>query len=103
MCVPDGALQRGLAHQRRYRARPDHSRFGKKVRDIVYPEAELRFDTSKPDGTPRKVLDVTRLRELGWTAKIELGAGIESTYRWFLENQNVASDSSREKAEASAS
>ncbi len=75
----------------------------KKVRDIVYPEAELDFDTSKPDGTPRKVLDVTRLRELGWTAKIELGAGIQSTYRWFLENQNVTSDSSREKADSQAS
>src|SRR4051812_23351469 len=37
-----------------------------KVRSIVYPEAELRFDTSKPDGTPRKMLDVTRLRTTGW-------------------------------------
>jgi GDP-L-fucose synthase len=36
-----------------------------KVRDVVYPQAELTFDTTKPDGTPRKVLDVTRLRELG--------------------------------------
>ena len=64
-----------------------------KVRDIVYPEAALHFDTSKPDGTPRKVLDVTKLRELGWTSKIELGAGIQSTYQWFLENQMVSAAS----------
>ncbi len=58
-----------------------------KVRDIVYPEAELRFDTSKPDGTPRKLLDVSRLNALGWSATIELDAGIKSTYDWFLEHE----------------
>ena len=47
---------------------------------------ELVFDTSKPDGTPRKLLDVTRLQELGWSAKIELEDGIRSTYEWFLAN-----------------
>lgn len=57
------------------------------VRDIVYPEAELHFDASKPDGTPRKVLDITRLRELGWNAQVELGAGIQATYKWFLDQQ----------------
>ncbi|MCE9623085.1 MAG: GDP-L-fucose synthase [Actinomycetia bacterium] len=62
------------------------------VRDIVYPAAELHFDTSKPDGTPRKVLDVTRLRDLGWTSKIELGDGIRSTYQWFLENELETAD-----------
>jgi len=56
------------------------------VRDIVYPEAELVFDTSRPDGTPRKVLDVGRLERLGWKSTINLRDGIESTYRWFLEN-----------------
>ncbi len=54
------------------------------VRDVVYPEAELTFDTSKPDGTPRKVLDVAKLNELGWSATTGLRAGIESTYDWFL-------------------
>ena len=57
------------------------------IRDIVCPDAKLRFDTSKPDGTPRKVLDVTKLRELGWEAKIDLETGIRSTYQWFLEQQ----------------
>ena len=55
------------------------------VRDIVHPEATLVYDTSKPDGMPRKVLDVTRLHELGWKHKIPLADGIESTYRWFLD------------------
>ena len=40
------------------------------VRDIVHPDAELVFDTSKPDGTPRKLLDVSRLHDLGWTHRI---------------------------------
>jgi GDP-L-fucose synthase len=60
------------------------------VRAVVYPEAELLFDTSKPDGPPRKLLDVTRLHRLGWRHKIALGPGIETTYRWFLEHQDTA-------------
>ena len=59
-----------------------------KVRDVVYPQAELTFDTTKPDGTPRKVLDVTRLRELGWTPSITLDDGIATTYEWFLAQRN---------------
>ena len=51
----------------------------------MYPEATLRFDTSKPDGTPRKVLDVSRLTATGWQAKIDLDTGIRETYQWFLE------------------
>jgi GDP-L-fucose synthase len=57
------------------------------IRDVVYPTARLAFDTTKPDGTPRKLLDVSRLHALGWRHSIELRAGIESTYKWFLENQ----------------
>jgi len=47
---------------------------------------ELKFDPSKPDGTPRKLLDVSRLKALGWTACIPLEEGITSSYQWFLEN-----------------
>ena len=54
------------------------------IREIVYPEANLRFDTSKPDGTPRKMLDVSRLNSLGWTAPTTLDDGIRSTYEWYL-------------------
>jgi GDP-L-fucose synthase len=54
------------------------------VRDIVHPSARLIFDTSKPDGTPRKLLDVTKLHDLGWRHSIDLAEGIASTYEWFL-------------------
>jgi GDP-L-fucose synthase len=57
------------------------------VRDIVHPAAVLRFDPSKPDGMPRKLLDVSRLHALGWRHRISLREGIASTYEWFLENQ----------------
>ncbi len=57
------------------------------IRDVVYPGARLVFDTTKPDGTPRKLLDVSRLHALGWRHSIDLRAGVESTYKWFLENQ----------------
>ena len=63
-----------------------------KIRDVVYPAAELHFDTTKPDGTPRKVLDVTRLRNTGWSAKIGLDAGIRTTYQWFLDQQASHAD-----------
>lgn len=61
------------------------------IRDVVHPEAELVFDTSKPDGTPRKVLDVSRLDALGWRPSIELRDGIDQTYRWFLDQISDAS------------
>ena len=60
------------------------------VRDIVHPGAVLVFDTGKPDGTPRKLLDVGRLHTLGWRHHIGLREGIESSYRWFLENRDHA-------------
>jgi len=59
------------------------------VRQIVNPGANLRFDTSKPDGTPRKVLDVSRLCNLGWSPAHDLESGIRSTYEWFLEQQSA--------------
>ena len=49
----------------------------------------LRFDTSKPDGTPRKLLDVSRLRALGWEARTGLREGLESTYAWFVAQEGV--------------
>jgi GDP-L-fucose synthase len=54
------------------------------IRRVVGFEGALRFDTSKPDGTPRKLLDTRRLTELGWSPRIGLEAGIRSTYEWFL-------------------
>jgi GDP-L-fucose synthase len=52
--------------------------------DVVGYEGELVFDTSRPDGTPRKLVDVSRLNALGWNATINLRAGLEMTYRSFL-------------------
>jgi GDP-L-fucose synthase len=56
------------------------------VADAVGFTGELAFDGSKPDGTPRKVLDVSRLNALGWRAKISLPDGLAETYRWYLED-----------------
>src|SRR6185295_15563467 len=56
------------------------------VREIVHPKASLAFDTSKPDGSPRKLLDVSRLHDLGWRHRILLRDGVRSTYQWFLEH-----------------
>jgi GDP-L-fucose synthase len=57
---------------------------------IVGFEGSVRFDRSKPDGTPRKVLDTSRLSALGWSPRIGLEQGIRSTYRWFLEHRDDA-------------
>jgi GDP-L-fucose synthase len=57
------------------------------VADTVGFNGELRFDRSKPDGTPRKLLDTSRLTALGWRPKIHLKAGLASTYEWFREHQ----------------
>ncbi len=56
------------------------------IRDIVHPAATLRFDTTKPDGTPRKLLDVSRLHALGWRHRTPLEDGLRSTYAWFQEH-----------------
>lgn len=55
---------------------------------VVGYKGDLRFDTSMPDGTPRKLMDVSRLRQLGWSASISLEEGLKSTYEWFLANQD---------------
>src|SRR6516165_270203 len=55
------------------------------IRKVVGFEGELVFDETKPDGTPQKLLDVARLRSLGWEPKIPLEQGVEQTYRWFVE------------------
>ena len=60
------------------------------VRTEVHPSAELVFDASKPDGAPRKLLDVTRLHTCGWRHRIALRDGIASTYEWFLAHEHEA-------------
>ena len=52
------------------------------MKQTVGYSGEITFDTSKPDGTPRKVLDIGRIRALGWSPKQSLEEGLKSTYRW---------------------
>ncbi|MEZ9330296.1 GDP-L-fucose synthase family protein [Vibrio breoganii] len=51
-------------------------------------EGDIVFDTTKPDGTPRKLMNVARLADLGWTYQVSLEEGLSTTYQWFLENQD---------------
>jgi GDP-L-fucose synthase len=57
------------------------------IGSIIYPDARITFDSTKPDGMPRKQLDVSRLHALGWRHRIDLRDGIAGAYAWFLENQ----------------
>ena len=54
------------------------------IKDVVGFEGQLIFDDTKPDGTPRKLLDTTKLQALGWKARTELKIGLEITYKDFL-------------------
>ena len=58
-----------------------------RVRRVVGYAGEIRYDAGKPDGTPRKLLDVSRLAGMGWRARIGLDEGLAGTYQWFLEHQ----------------
>ena len=54
------------------------------VAKVTGYEGRITFDTSKPDGTPRKLMDVSRLEKMGWKASIPLEQGLRDTYEWFL-------------------
>ncbi len=57
------------------------------IAQVVGYDGELTFDPSRPDGTPRKLLDVSRIHALGWKAEVSLRDGIERIYRWFEANE----------------
>jgi GDP-L-fucose synthase len=59
------------------------------VSRVVGYTGNLSFDVEKPDGTPQKLLDISRLKSLGWEAKVTLENGIRNTYQWYLDNQNT--------------
>lgn len=59
------------------------------VADVVGYKGDIVFDATKPDGAPRKLLDVSRLKNLGWQYKINLRDGLASTYQWFLEQETI--------------
>ncbi len=56
------------------------------IKDVIGFEGEVEFDSSKPDGTPKKLLDVSRLKKLGWNFKTDLEFGIQKTYKWYLQS-----------------
>jgi GDP-L-fucose synthase len=65
------------------------------IMSVIDYRGRLLFDSTKPDGTPRKLLDVTRLAGLGWRPKIPLRQGIEQTYRWFREQSGARNSQSQ--------
>ena len=60
------------------------------VCDVLGFDGTLEFDTSKPDGTPRKLLDISKIKSLGWSPRISLREGIADAYRWFCDNYSEA-------------
>ncbi len=58
------------------------------IQKIIGHQGEIIWDATKPDGTPRKLMDVSKMHELGWKHQVDLEAGIQRTYDWFLENVN---------------
>lgn len=59
-----------------------------KIKSVVNFEGEILFNTNYPDGNPRKLLDSSKINELGWKSKVSLTDGLAKTYKWFLENNN---------------
>lgn len=62
------------------------------VKEVVGFEGEIKFNTEMPDGTPRKLLDASKIKKLGWKHKIELRDGIEKSYQWFCSQPQIANE-----------
>ena len=60
----------------------------KKIKKIIGFEGELVFDSSMPDGNPRKLLDSTEINKMGWSPKVDIDTGLKATYKWYKENYN---------------
>lgn len=65
------------------------------IGEVVGYQGGISYDNSKPDGTPRKLLDTTKINQLGWKPKLSLKEGIQITYKWFLENYHQIDESRR--------
>ena len=59
------------------------------IKEIIGFEGKLNFDSSKPDGNPRKLLDSSKIFNLGWEPKIDLNIGLDTTYKWYIESLNL--------------
>lgn len=62
------------------------------IQKITGHQGEIVWDSSKPDGTPRKLMDISKMHELGWKHQVQLEEGIQQTYDWFLENVNAVKE-----------
>ena len=60
------------------------------IKDIVGYRGEIEYDRSKPDGTPKKLLDISRIRSLGWEPKTNLAEGVRMTYEWYQHGSSMA-------------
>lgn len=60
-----------------------------RIQSVVGYQGKISWDNSKPDGTPRKLLDITKMHNLGWKHKVELEEGIIKTYKWFIDNEKI--------------
>jgi GDP-L-fucose synthase len=58
------------------------------IQKIVGHQGDIIWDDTKPDGTPRKLMDVSKMHDLGWRHQVQLELGVQKTYDWFLENVN---------------
>jgi len=78
--APDGILNIGVGEDIAI------SELAELIKSVLNSNSEIVYDTSKPDGTPRKLMDVTRINKLGWKAKTSLEEGIRQSHEWFCEN-----------------
>ena len=60
------------------------------VAEVTGFSGAIEYDSSKPDGAPRKLMDNSKLKNLGWSPQIDLRTGLENAYRWFVDNIDVA-------------
>ncbi|MBN1460299.1 MAG: GDP-L-fucose synthase [Armatimonadetes bacterium] len=79
--VPDGLLNVGVGEDRTI------AELAVLVAEVVGYEGQIKWDNTKPDGTPQKLMDVSRIRGMGWSPRTELPIGIRQTYEWFLKNR----------------
>lgn len=83
--APDGMLNVGVGEDIEIRE------LAEMIREVVGNSSPIQHDLSKPDGTPRKLMDVSRMQALGWRASTSLREGLQRTYRWFLDHHEVGS------------
>jgi GDP-L-fucose synthase len=82
--APEGMLNVGVGEDIEIRA------LAEMIREVVGSNSAIEHDLSKPDGTPRKLMDVSRMQALGWQASTSLREGLQQTYRWFIDHHVTA-------------